>query len=90
MPRPAVCTGGSGASDTDAVVVDVATSVEGILAEYAYLAHLYGRPNLDWSLDKQVTNDEAERIYDVLTVHTLNNGEKHTLWFDISAFYGKY
>ena len=48
--RPTPCSGGTGNSSDDAVVITAPTTPEGLLAEYAYLHYACGLFNIDWTL----------------------------------------
>lgn len=78
--------GGDGSTPAQAVVVlDAADEEQGVQAEYAWLArHFPGYGELQQSLQNQ-----AGKTYDVLEFMT-PDGAKHVVYFDISAFFGKY
>ena len=84
----ALCSGGSGDSPANAVVVDAQSSLVGVQAEYACIARESGMSEGDWHLRGQRTHQENGRLFDVLTV-TLRNGQERTFYFDIASFFGK-
>jgi hypothetical protein len=75
--------GGDGASKETAVVVTAANEETGVAAEYAWLKeHLPGAEVESTSLAG------GDKAYDIMEV-TLPSGEKRTIYFDISSFFGK-
>lgn len=80
--------GGDGSTYEDAVVVNAKSTSEGVPAEHRYISKIFGRPDGDWTLVRQSFCMRGEKYYDVLTVR-LVNGEEKSIFFDITAFFGK-
>ncbi len=79
--------GGSGRSIEEAVVIDDARKhMEGIAAEYRYLARSYGEQGKDWRLVRQSLIERDGRFYDALEIE-LAGGERKTVFFEITSFY---
>jgi hypothetical protein len=77
--------GGDGTTIEKAVVILGATEATGVEAEYQWLAsHYPGWKGVDQSL---VNGDK--KVYDVMNF-TLPDGSKHTVFFDITDYFGKY
>ena len=81
--------GGNGESAENAVIINTTTSLQGIPAEYAFVASKCGKENIDWTFESQMTLRSNDRNYDYITVQ-LNNGDKKSFYFDITQFYGKF
>jgi hypothetical protein len=82
---PAATIGGDGTSMATAVVIDAANEADGVAAEYAWLReHFPGAHGVNQSL----LTPAGGRIYDALEF-TARDGTKHTVYFDISRFFGK-
>ena len=76
---------GSGTSFADAVIVDEKNESDGVAAEYAWLkVHYPGYSIIEQSL---VFNEQ--KPYDLMKIKT-EDGDKKTIYFDISSFYGKF
>lgn len=81
---------GSGASTDDPVVIaDVQDHMEGIRFEYEYIEELYGPKGSAWTLIQQSLLFIDETPIDRMDIK-LSDGTEITLYFDISAFFGKY
>lgn len=83
-----ICSGGAGHTPNTAVVIHVASTLEGIEAEYDYVEGVCGPKDVDWTLGMQMSISREGKNYDVLKV-TLKDGTSRSFWFDISAFFGK-
>ena len=82
---PAVASGGDGASMATAIVIDARNEADGVAAEYAWLReHFPGAHGVNQSL----LTPAGGRVYDALEF-TARDGTKHTVYFDISRFFGK-
>jgi hypothetical protein len=68
-------------------IVGAASSMEGITAEYTYIARQLGEKGRDWDLVMQALLMEDGVQYDELNVR-LASGEERTYRFDISEFFG--
>jgi hypothetical protein len=76
--------GGDGASQESAVVVHAASEADGIRAEYAYLAaHWPGGHR-----GRQALLMRAGHYYDTLELTDVQ-GQEHTVYFDISEYFGR-
>jgi len=82
-------TGGNGESTENAVIINTTTSLQGIPAEYAFVASKCGKENVDWTFESQMALRSNGRNYDYLTVK-LKNGDMKSFYFDITQFYGKF
>lgn len=82
---PAMASGGDGASMATAVVIDADNEADGVSAEYAWLrAHFPGAQIVNQSL----LTPSGDHVYDAIEF-TARDGTKHTVYFDISRFFGK-
>ncbi|HYD48963.1 MAG TPA: hypothetical protein VEB21_11475 [Terriglobales bacterium] len=80
--------GGDGSSYEQAVVVLGAVgSVEGVLAEYAYLEAREGEPDR-WSRVRQTLISRERRMYDIIRVRRADGSERD-YHFDASEYYGQ-
>lgn len=80
--------GGNGSSKEDAVIIEAPKESIGIAAEYEVLAEIYGEKYHDWKLLKQTLIQDGNRSFDLITIE--GKGIEYEVWFDITAFYGKY
>jgi hypothetical protein len=76
---------GGGTSFADAVVIDADNESTGVDAEYAWLKSHYP----GYRLIKQSLVTHEGKPYDVMNIKTAG-GEKKDVYFDISAFFGKF
>jgi hypothetical protein len=76
--------GGDGSSLEKAVIVKAATEKTGVDAEYDYIAKHYP----GYKRGPQSLQNIKGRAYDVIEFTTAK-GEKKTIYFDITAFFGK-
>ncbi|MGE5625500.1 MAG: hypothetical protein ACM3ZT_08140 [Bacillota bacterium] len=77
--------GGDGSSVAKAVVILGATEMTGVGAEYQWLdAHFQG-----WKGQDQSLLNQDKKVYDVMNF-TMPDGSKHTVYFDITDYFGKY
>lgn len=82
---PATSSGGDGASMATAIVIDAANEADGVAAEYAWLReHFPGARVVNQSL----LTPAGDHVYDAIEF-TARDGTKHTVYFDISRFFGK-
>jgi hypothetical protein len=77
--------GGDGSSVDKAVVILGATESTGIRAEYLWLDAHYP----EWKGHDQSLLNQDKRVYDVMNF-TMPDGSKHTVYFDITDYFGKY
>lgn len=85
-PTPAAVSfaGGDGISLTKAVVILGATESTGVHAEYVWLGQHYP----GWKGTNQSLLNQDGKVYDVMDF-TLPDGSKHTIYFDITDYFGK-
>jgi len=82
--RPVTFAGGNGSSLAEAILVKGATEVTGIAAEYQWLNdHLPG-----FRSERQFLLEVGGRRYDQLD-GVMPNGERRSVFFDITEFFGK-
>lgn len=82
--------GGTGASLADAVEIHgVANHFAGVDAEYRYLSDQFGERGKDWDLLGQVLLEEHGKHYDQMEI-VLADGTRKTIYFDLSAFFGRF
>lgn len=85
-PEPAISfAGGNGSTMKDAIIVMAPNEQYGIEAEYALLRRVYApveRPS------QSLVRDRG-RSYDVMEVVD-SKGTRHTVYFDITSFFGKH
>ncbi|MEO0185814.1 MAG: hypothetical protein ABIL22_07175 [candidate division WOR-3 bacterium] len=80
----------SGESIEEAIVILNATnSMEGVNAEYQYLAKKFGVQGRDWKLIRQSLMPQSGRQYDKMEIE-LTDRTKKTIFFDITSFFGKF
>lgn len=84
-----IYSGGTGDSANTAIVINVANSMAGIAAEYAYVQRECGQKDVDWTLGSQMQTSQGGKEFDVLEAK-LKDGTSRAFWFDISAFFGKF
>ena len=76
--------GGDGSSIEKAVIIKGGDEESGVQAEYTYLArHFPG-----YKMGQQSVSSKGKHSYDTLEFTTAK-GEKKTIYFDITAFFGK-
>lgn len=74
-----------GSSFEKAVFINEKTETAGIGAEYVWLRQNYP----GYKLVQQSLAFEKEKPYDIMDIKTAD-GEKKSIYFDISKFYGKF
>jgi hypothetical protein len=80
----------SGTSLTEAVkITGAASHFESVDAEYRYLAQRYGTRNVDFIVEEQHLICDEGRHYDILKI-TQRNGERVSVFFDITESYSKF
>ncbi len=84
-----VFSGGEGSSEQNAIVISAPNSLSGTLAEYEYIEAKFGKKNIDWELLEQSQYDNNSMKYDVMDIN-VKNGNKATIYFNITNFYGKF
>ncbi|NWF97039.1 MAG: hypothetical protein HXY34_12930 [Candidatus Thorarchaeota archaeon] len=81
---------GSGQSFDDPIqMTEVTNNMEAVSAEYAYLRQRYGTRNVDWKLVCQYLLQHEGRTYDRLDIE-LKGGDKLSIYFDITPYFGVY
>jgi len=82
--------GGSGASKEDAIIIVAPKESIGVAAEYEILEEVYGAKDHDWKLLQQtlIHDEDKGKQYDLMTIQ--GKSSEYEVWFDITAFYGKY
>ena len=76
--------GGDGSSVQKAVSVLGATEMTGVAAEYRWLDDRYP----GYKMHDQSLLNQGQRAYDVMNF-TMPDGSEHTVYFDITDFFGK-
>jgi hypothetical protein len=79
----------SGDSKEDAYVIEAKRTMQGIQAEYAVLGQRFGEIDKDWHVKCRSHGPVGNRYIEVFTIQ-LNDGLTKGLYFDISAFFGKF
>jgi hypothetical protein len=82
-----VYSGGDGLNIENAVVINAATSFEGIRSEYEYIAMRHGIKGQDWNLEMQALMNYEGKNIDLLSIKT-SQGDEFSYYFYISNFYG--
>ena len=76
--------GGDGSSFAKAIVVKASTDHAGVNAQHDYIAKHFGK----WRYMGVKTVEHNKRVFDIMSFTTID-GKKHTLYFDITDYYGK-
>jgi hypothetical protein len=76
--------GGDGSTFAKAIVVKAPTDHAGVNAQHDYIAKHFGK----WRTIGVKSVEHNKRLFDIMTFTTAN-GKKHTLYFDITDYYGK-
>lgn len=80
----------SGMSLHDAVVITGAeTHFESVMAEHKYIKNVLLKENVEFHIEEQNILHAGGRHYDVVKI-ALTNGEKKTVFFDITEPYNKF
>jgi hypothetical protein len=79
----------SGDSKENAYVIEAERTMQGIQAEYAVLGQRFGEVHKDWHLKCRSHGPDGNRYIEVFTIQ-LSNGLTRSVYFDISAFFGKF
>jgi hypothetical protein len=69
------------------VIVDAEDHLDGIAAEYRYLAEKFGQQGKDWNLVLQSLVEQSPGILFDMMVIGFPDGRVETLYFDIRAFF---
>lgn len=72
-----------------AVVIRAPDHEMGIAAEYQYLTEKFGQRGVNWELEGQALLEYNGRPYDELRIK-LSDGNKKTVIFDLTEFFGKW
>ena len=83
--------GGEGKTVENAVVIKNAENeMNGIAAEYAFIAKIYGEKFKDWKPLGQSTLNKDNKKFDVINIQLIQKNETISYYFDITEFYGKF
>jgi hypothetical protein len=77
--------GGNGQSIAEAIVINETNETEGVAAEYDWLKANYP----GYSMIQQSLINQEGKPYDKMEIKTAD-GDKKTIYFDISHFFGKF
>lgn len=82
--------GGDGSSEAQAIVIEGARGEQdGVASEYAWLDQVYGsRLRGAYRVLQQALRSSGGKHFDVLTVES--KGTTRDVWFDITAYFGKF
>jgi hypothetical protein len=83
-PSRVSLTGGDGSSFAKAIVVKAPTDHVGVNAQHDYIAKHFGK----WRSIGVKSVQHNKRLFDIMSF-TTTDGKKHTLYFDITDYYGK-
>jgi hypothetical protein len=79
---------GSGDSVQDPIIIKGALSHRlGVVAEYIFIQHKYGRKEVDWKVKMQMLL-KGDRPIDLIKIE-LADGTIRDIYFDTSDFWGK-
>jgi hypothetical protein len=82
--------GGDGTTEITAVIIDTSNNIIGIDAEYKWLSSSFGVENQDWRvLDRMTVRGQNDKPHDVFALR-LADGSTRQVYFDISAFHGRF
>lgn len=81
------CGGGDGTRENP-IIVNHTMTMQGVGAEYAYLARKYGTQGIDWECPLQRVATFGGRTVDILSIR-LKDGSEREVHFDVTMFYGK-
>jgi len=76
--------GGDGSSFAKAIVVKAPTDHAGVNAQHDYIAKHCGK----WRSIGVKSVERNKHLFDIMSFTTVD-GKKHTLYFDITDYYGK-
>ncbi|MEO0165140.1 MAG: hypothetical protein ABIL39_03275 [candidate division WOR-3 bacterium] len=80
----------SGESFEEAIVIlDASNHLEGVNAEYQYLAKRFGAQGRDWRLLTQSLIPHGRRQYDKIEIEFADQTKK-AIFFDITSFFDKF
>lgn len=81
---------GSGLSTDDPIVIsDVADNLDAVKSEYEFLESQYGRRGITWTLELQTLLEHKGRMMDRMDIK-LKSGERVSLYFDITKYFGQF
>ena len=81
--------GGNGQTPETAVIINFTSTSQGIHAEYQYLEQHFGQRDKDWKVEMRGHGNQADRRIEWFAI-SFPSGEKRTIHFDITAFFGKF
>lgn len=70
-----------------AIIILAHDNFKGIKLEYQYISDRFGKRGLNWQLESQSLLNNNGKMYDKMAI-LLDNGNKVTLYFDITNFFG--
>lgn len=83
--------GGDGKTLESAIVIkNAGNEMNGVAAEYEYIAKQHGVKFTNWRPVGQSTSSNNGRQFDVINIITLADNVKITYYFDITEFFGKF
>ena len=83
--------GGDGKTVENAIVIKNAENeIDGVAAEYAYIAKINGEKFKDWKPVGQSTINKDNKKIDLINIQFIQKNEIASYYFDITEFYGKF
>lgn len=83
--------GGDGKTIENAIVIkNAGDERNGIAAEYAFVAKIYGEKFKDWKPVGQSTISKDTKKIDLIKIQLIQKDETISYYFDITEFYGKF
>lgn len=83
--------GGNGMTLQDAIIIKNADNeINGVAAEYAQIAKIYGVKFKDQKPTGQSTINNGNKKIDFINIQTLPKNDTISFYFDITDFYGKF
>ena len=83
--------GGDGKTVENAIVIKNAENeIDGVAAEYAYIAKINGEKFKDWKPVGQSTINKDNKKIDLINIQLIQKNETVSYYFDITEFYGKF
>lgn len=86
-PAPGPARAGDGRTAQTPIVIEAASSMTGVPAEYAWLKQNFGVMELDWTVDlRSLGRDAQGRTIETFRLRT-KGGAKTDVHFDVSGFH---
>ncbi|MEI7510395.1 MAG: hypothetical protein WCJ62_13135 [Flavobacterium sp.] len=83
--------GGDGKTIENVIIIkNAGNERNGIAAEYAFIAKIYGEKFKDWKPVGQSTINKDTKKVDLINIQLIQKNEMHSFYFDITEFYGKF